>query len=300
MVDVRKGIPVMLRLVFTLLAILFLITGCSREEVWEPEVVARVGNRTLTASEIATWEVSLRQLDIPQEVRSAFIRHWVEDELLFQASLELGLDEDPWVAQRLDEIKRSLLVSRLLEKEYRKITTVSPGLVHSYFKEHAGEFVWSHLHLVVDYWRSTDRKGMDRLRSNLQRGRQAGIWSGKVGDLESGRISLDGPESTAPEVWKVVSRMVVGQVSRVLHLNEDYWAFKLIDRREAGEPQGIDDVHDEIVQRLLEEARRTVKDELIRELIEEYRRSGKLQWAKQPRTPATAKSEEALPDTIDN
>lgn len=288
------------RFLFTLLVVLLLVAGCTREEVWEPEVVARVGNRTLTASEITTWEASLRQLDIPQEVRSAFIRHWVEDELLFQASLERGLDDDPWVAQRLEEINRSLLVSRLLEIEYRKITTVSPGMVHSYFKENAGEFVWSHLHLVLDYWRSTDRNGMDRLRSNLQRGRQAGIWSGKVGDLENGRISLDGPESTAPEVWNVVSRTVVGQVSHVLCLNDDYWVFKLIDRREAGESQGLDDVHDEIVQRLLEEARRTVKDELIRELIEEYRRLGKLQWAKQPRTAETAKSEETLPDSSDN
>lgn len=263
--------------------LLLLLTGCSKEERWEPEVVARIGDQKLTSSEVTAWEASLRQAEIPQEVRSAFIHHWVEEELLYQTALERDLTEDPWVTQRIDELTRSLLTSRLLELEYLKIKQPSTTAITTYFQQHSSEFTWPHVHLDVDYWRSQERRAMERLRSNIQRGRQVGIWTGQSGSLESGRIELDGPGSTDPEVWSIVSHMKIGQVSQVRFLNDEYWVFKLIDRREAGEPQGLDDVHDEIMMRLMEQARRQLRDELIRKLIEENRRSGRLYWSTQPR-----------------
>ncbi len=273
-----------------LTSILF-ISGCSRMEEWEPEVIARVGDRKLTASEITAWEASLPQVDIPQEVRSTYIRYWVEEELLYQEAQKRGLSDDAWVARHLDEITRDLLVSRLLEIESGGIAMPTPNSVDSYFKQNSSEFTWSHLHLEVEYWRSDDRNGMERLRSNIQRGRQSGIWTGKVGALESGRISLNGPSSTVPEVWSVVSRLRVGEVSQVRRINEDFWAFKLIDRREQGEPQGIEDVRDEITMRLMEETRSNVRDDIVRKLVDEYRRSGRLYWSTQPRQAAVDGSE---------
>ncbi|MDP8238033.1 MAG: peptidylprolyl isomerase [Candidatus Hatepunaea meridiana] len=278
----------MLKTTFYFLILFLLITGCAREEIWEPEVVARVGDRKLMASEITAWEASLRQANVSQEVRSAFIRNWVEKELLYRAALDGGFAKDAWVMQRLDEITRTLLVSRLLEIEYQKLTTPVPSAIHTYFQQNSHEFIWSHLHLSVDFWRSNDRKGLERLRSNLQRGRQAGIWTGNAGSLENGRITLDGPESASPEVWKVVLRLPLGQVSKVININDDYWVFKLIDRREAGEPQGLDDVRDEIVLRLMEEARKNIKEELVRELVNEYHHKGRLQWSSQPRSTVTS------------
>ena len=249
-----------------------------------------MGNRTLTESEIVAWEASLRQTDVSQEIRSTFIRHWVEEELLYQAAEDLGLMDDAWVAQRLDEISRTLLISRMLDLEYGKIKPPSAVAIQKYFQQNSSEFTWPHLHLVVDYWRSEDRRSLEQLRSNLVRGRQAGIWSGKAGTLENGRITLDGVDSSIPEVWNVTSRLSTGEVSRVMQINKDNWIFKLIDRREIGEPQGLDDVQEEIMQRLMEETRHNVKDEFIRRLVDEFRRSGQLQWSSQPR-PAVSKPE---------
>jgi len=194
--------------IFKTFFVLLLISGCAREEVFEPEVIARVGDRKLTSNEIAAWEASLRQNDIPQEVRSSFVRYWVEDELLYQASLDKSLDQDAWVAKRVDEFTRKILVGRLLEIEYSKITQPSPANIQSYFQQHSNEFVWVHIHLVVEYWRSKEKHSLERLRSNIQRGRNTGIWSGEAGSLENGKFELDGSESASPEVWSVVSRLL--------------------------------------------------------------------------------------------
>ncbi len=269
---------------FLLLSLL--VSGCTRQQVWESEVVARVGDRKLTASEISAWEASLNQAEIPQEARSTFIRHWVEEELLYQEALEQGLDSDAWVAGRLDEIMRDLLIARLLETRYEKIVTPSAAAIKTYFDQNASEFTWPHLHLEVEYWRSEDRRSLERLRSNVQRGRQAGIWTGKAGTLENGRIALNGRSSTIPEVWDVVSRMSVGEVSTVRHIDDNFWVFKLIDRRESGEQQGLEDVRDEIKMRLVEQARANARENAVRKLVDKYRHSGKLYWSTQSRAPS--------------
>jgi hypothetical protein len=256
---------------------------CTREEVWEPEVVARVGDRTLTASEVTAWEVSLRQPDISKDVRTAFIRHWVEEELLYRAALDRKLSDDAWVSKRMDELEHSLLISRLLELEYRNIQQPSSNAVNTYFQQHSKEFTWVQVHLEIEYWRSSEQQPLILLRSNIQRGRQASIWTGQAGGLNTGRIEIDGQDSASPEVWQIVSQMKVGSVSQVLYLNNEYWFFKLLDRRETGDQQGVDNVHDEVVMRLIEDTRRQIRDDLVRKLINDYRNSGLLYWSTQPR-----------------
>ncbi|MCF7811187.1 hypothetical protein K9N50_09395, partial [bacterium] len=277
----KKQLPLHFTIYLTIVGLVF--CGCAREEVWEPEVVARVGDRTLTASEVTAWEVSLQQPDISKDVRSAFIRHWVEEELLYRAARDRKLGEDAWVLERLDELEHSLLISRLLELEYRNIQQPSTNAVNTYFQQRSKEFMWAQVHLDIEYWRSAEEQPMNHLRSNIQRGRQAGIWTGQVSGLSTGRIQVDGPDSVAPEVWQIVSRMKIGSVSQVFRLNDEYWFFKLLDRREAGDQQGVDDVHDEIVIRLIEDTRRQIRDDLVRKLINEYRNSGQLYWSTQPR-----------------
>ena len=277
--------------IYSLVLVALVCTGCTREVEWEPEIIARVGDRTLTTSEIDAWEASLRQAELPQDAKITYIRHWVEEELLCLEAIDRNLHKDPWILQRLDEIKRQLLTSRLLEQEYQTLNKPSPQAVEAYFNRNSSEFIWACLHLVIEYWRSADRVGIERLRSNVQRGRQTGIWSGEVGSLDHGRITLDGPGSAAPEIWSVVSRMSIGEVSPVIFVNGDYWVFKLLDRREQGEQQGLEDVRDEIVMRLMEEARRNVHSELVRKLAEQYRRSGRLFWSTQPRAGVEAGSD---------
>ncbi len=285
----RRITPI--KTIIMIFIVLFMF-GCVKENTSDVEVIARVGERILTADEVNAWEASLRGTDVPQDARSAYIRRWVEVEILYREARNNNLTNDAWVIQRLDEVTRDLLVSRLLEIEYGKLQQPSPASAQSYFQQNSSEFVWAHEHLVVEYWRADERHGMEILRSNVQRGRQSGLWTGRTGSLENSRIALDGPWSAAPEVWRVVSRMKTGQVSQVTKINGSYWVFKLIDRREEGDPQGIEDVMDDIVARLIEESRRQLREEIVRGLMDRYRRDGELEWSIQPPTVAVSDTAE--------
>lgn len=256
--------------------LLLLLSGCKQEVHIESDIVARVGDRVLSTSEVSAWEASLHQPEVPAEVRYSYIRHWVEEELLYQSALDNGLLNDPWVVQRVEEITRSLMVSRLLEKETAQISRPTPSVIQNYFEKAQSEFVWPSIHLVVEFWHADDREGMERLRKNIQRGRLTGLWAGDERELQNGKISIDGEGNASPDVWKIVSRLNIGQVSQVVNILDSYWVFKLVDRREAGEPQGLDDVLDEIVLRIMEESRKNVRDEFVKALVEKNRRAGKL------------------------
>ena len=256
-----------------------LMTSCLKEAPPEPEVVARVGDRALTVSEVNAWEASLGQAEVPQEVRSEFIRRWVEDEILYKAALERNLNSDPWIVQTIDELSRTLMVNHLFELESAKLTTPTIGEIREYFQANSAEFVWSADHFVIEYWSSADQTGMNQRRSNLLRGNNSAIWSGDLGALDNSRISLDGPESTTPEIWKVVIAMKIGETSKVLFLNDRYWVFKLIEKFEPGELKGLENVQDEIRDRLMNGLRQELRDNLVKSLVDEYLKAGKLQWS---------------------
>lgn len=261
------------------ISILFmLIISCARNESPGPNVVARVKDNILTLSEVNAWEASLQHTAQP-EARLAYIRHWVEDEIIFQSAVELGLSEDPWVVQRLDEITRALLISRYLQLDEKKISKPAPSAVRAYYQEHAGEFVWAHIHLEVEYWRCKEKSKLTSIRTELLRGNNNAINLYSPGLVSNGKINLDGPESSDPEVWKIVSRMKPLEVSKVSKINNEHWIFRLIRKQSAGDQREIEEVRDVIVSRLMEEARSQRYEAIIRSLFDEYRRKGWLDWS---------------------
>jgi hypothetical protein len=145
----------------------------------------------LTAAEVTAWELSLRQPFVPEELRIAYIRHWVEKELLYQEALRKELHNDPWAAERIEEATQTILVARLLEQEYRSVSNLHGR--DTYF------IIW------ITYQnssgiRSTSRfntgaaapaRAMDALRENLQRGRQEAPWTGDPGALDQGNSVLE-------------------------------------------------------------------------------------------------------------
>ncbi len=267
--------------------------GCVKEQELLGDEVARVNDRVLTAGEVSAWELSLRQPYVPEELRRSYIRHWVEKELLYQEALHRDLLSDPWSAERIEDATRSILISRLMELEYRNLSPLTPAEIRIYYLDHAAEFVWDQNHLNVQYWRSHTRRGMDELRENLFRGRQDALWTGDAGTLDQGSLSLKHDDAADPALWRALSRLAEGQISPVILLNNDFWVFKVIDIDKSGDRKELEEVREEIVARLTEERRRRYRESLIQHLVWEYHRDGRLRWSDAADTAARA-------DTLSN
>lgn len=262
---------------------IILAIGCKPEftpprlEGGEGGVVAKVGDRILSAEEVAAWETSLRE-NLTPELRSSFIRHWVEDELLVQAAKDKGLEDDPWVEGRLDEVSRRLLAARLLELDAATLSGPSPSEIATYYAQHQGEFVRPKLSMTVQYWRAPTRTSLDRLRADLVRGRPSPRQPEDVVGLDSGRFEVDDPASVDPAVWRHFGGMNAGQLGYPVQFDGGIWMFKILRRDEPGARQSLDDVRDIITARLIEEARMRRQAELVRALAADYSRTGRLVW----------------------
>ncbi len=256
-----------------------LFSGCIFDKQPIGEVVAKVNDEVLSTVDVEAWEAALGEVSVPVETRRSFIRNWVEEELLFQEALSQNLMEDPWVVERLHRIKRTLLISRFMESEAFTQPQPSAQSIKTYYQEHSAEFVWPVIHLDVEYWRSNTSEGMGQLRKDLMKSKKDIIWTGPAGDMVHDLVSIDGLGTTDPKIWKVVSALKVDGYSGVLKIDETYWIFKLINRKEAGEQKGIEEEQPEISAILHEADRVSQRDELIQNLIKEYREDGRLMWA---------------------
>jgi len=252
--------------------------SCRSEPEPTPIVVARVGSQTLTENEVTAWEASLQQKEVAVEARAAFIRRWVEEELLVQAAQERGLLDDPWVQTRIDEVSRKLLTARLIETESANIPAPTRLEIETYFKVHQDEFVWDKLHLSIEYWRSASRPTLERLRRDLVSARPTPVNPKEQAPVDSGRFEVTDPAGVDPTAWKLFGWLNAGQLSYPVYYRDTYWMFRLARRDNAGTDKSLEDVREEISSRLLESARVKKQEGMLKEITAVYRKSGKLDW----------------------
>lgn len=257
------------------------------------EVVARVGEKLLTEDEVKAWESTLPDGKPSASLRASFIRSWVEKELLYQAALERGIGDDPWVESRLEDIRRDLLTARLLELDEELQSPPSTKDVILYYEKHKDEFVWKNTYLEIQYWQCSERQPLDKLRLSLTQARPSPSHPDNSTLVDSGSFSIDDPLEVDPAIWRHLSWMSSGQLSYPILYNYMFWMFRIIRREEANTPQRLDDVVDVITNRLVVDARINRRTELIRRYAEQFRTEGRLQWTddfQQPESSLTPKS----------
>ncbi|MBD3285867.1 hypothetical protein GF359_05270 [candidate division WOR-3 bacterium] len=108
-------------------------------------VVARVGSSKLTLAEYKAIAGSYQQGQIePMEI----IEPWIQQELIYQEAVEIGLDKDDSVQMMLNQLeiqyefsRKQVLQNFWVRKETEKIV-VTPQEVEAYFNKHKDEFLY--------------------------------------------------------------------------------------------------------------------------------------------------------------
>ncbi len=106
-------------------------------------VVARVGEREITLSEI---EGELQKLP-PQvqaeftakEKKLEFVRQYIGMELLYKSAVRRGLDRTPEIQRQVADIKRQLILDKILQEEILAKITVSDSDLEFFFKAHQAD-----------------------------------------------------------------------------------------------------------------------------------------------------------------
>lgn len=267
-----------------------LILSCRPQPQPEPVVVARVADRLLTQEEVSVWEAS-QQGKITAHQRAAFIRRWVEEELLARAAIDRGLEDDPWVQTRLDDVTRSLLTARLLEIESASIPTPGKQEIADYFEKHRADFIWEKPHLSLQYWRSSSKSALERKRRELTAARPLPSQPGEGAAIDTASMEIEDPARLNPTAYRLFGWLTAGQVGHPVYYQDSYWLFRVTRRDESGDPKRLEDVSTLITAQLMENARARRLSSLLRELSDEYQRAGALYWPQSGEFPDAASSD---------
>ena len=246
--------------------------ACNVGDTETSPVVAEVGDRHLTLRDLeaSLQGVTAGQPTIEEKWRS--VERWIDRELLYREAMKRNIHTRTDVQRKIAVATRELVINALLEDIFFQELSVMDADIESYYDEHRSLFrreettVWARQIVVEGLYdarriRRQVEDDPDQFEA-IAREKSTDPTAADGGDL--GYIS----ESTAfsPEVWMEIQGLEEGQISNIVRTTSGYHVFKILDRRPAGDAMPLDEVRDDIVNRVRAAKRQALVTKLVEEL----------------------------------
>jgi hypothetical protein len=241
---------------------LLLIFGCGKKE--NVEVVARVGSRNLTATDLA--RLAGRPGDsLSKAERWQLVDAWVERTLADLEGERRGLDKRADVKQKLEMLRADLLASLMLAET--PAPPPSDQEVQAYYDAHRKEFLRPmDAYLLELYW-AEHESVMAMFRGQLVRRDTSMVAAGDVS--AEGRWLAESGELDK-EFERELASLKPGEVTFPRPYEDGYRVARLLESYPAGTVLDLSVVRDEIVGRLLAAQSRARQDSLLTSWRERY------------------------------
>jgi peptidyl-prolyl cis-trans isomerase C len=252
---------------------LLLAAGCGGGEVREdaalpPDAIVRVDGKVLTGSHLEILLPAGEKTPYSASEKAAWVRQWVEMELLYGEAVRRGLHNDPRIKARLESLEMEYLADHLTFIELRERIEVSEGEIEEYFEEHRDQYV--HEYRVSHIMLNT-REEAEQVQELLKK--RSFTWvanrhsvdpvarrGGDLGYLTKGNM--------IPAFETVIFDMKPGEVSGIVRSEFGYHIIRLVGTREAQVKVELADVRERIMNQLVMRKREAAYRELIDRLYE--------------------------------
>jgi tetratricopeptide (TPR) repeat protein len=108
------------------------------------KIVARIGKREITLSdlenEIQKLPASVSSQFKDQEKKIEFLKQWVSNELFYDAALRKGYDQDKDVMEGAFQMKKQLMINKLLKEEIPTDIQIPESEIKLYYDAHKEDF----------------------------------------------------------------------------------------------------------------------------------------------------------------
>ncbi len=209
-----------------------LLAGCGQQGGREGEVIATVGSRKIYKEDI------LRRLsEMPSQIRSEFegndgrnrlMQGLIDEELLYLAAVDAGLEKNPEVMRQLDAERRRVLIRAYYTREVTPYTTMTEEDIRRFYDENLEELYKKPNESVVRWVVAKDIDTANEAREKLLSGMK---WERVITEYGSheptrrvaGRIGAIGENTTliplvgaAPELTRTIDTLTIGTLSPVV------------------------------------------------------------------------------------
>jgi peptidyl-prolyl cis-trans isomerase C len=218
----------------------------------EGEVVARYQGRKLTSGELLK---ELERLPAPSRVylsqperRRQFVENLVMNDLLFREGQRAGLDRDAEIERQVDELRKRLVVQRVM-RQYQNPPTVSDDEVRAYYD--ANPTLYSTTQIRASHILVKDEETAKQIRAELEQHpeRFADLAKEKSTDAgtaqKGGDLGLFGAGRMVAEFDHAAFALQPGQISEPVKTRYGWHIISVVERKE-GERKPFEQVREQI------------------------------------------------------
>ena len=228
---------------------IFLIIGfifsCSKRQTPQGEVYARVSTNWLDSENIDS--VFMSDL-INKENLPALIDSWVESSLFYEEAKKAGLNKDKYLKRRRDDYFRQLLISSYLESMVINSVSIPEDTIKDYYMKNRSSFTRNSDEVFAEQFFVNNKDDGEKLKKLLLLGKETKSIKNEIvrsgfGIIKKGAFSGAVDFSLFNKREKIVGPILI---------NSDVVVFRVLQSFEKGSVRGLDEVHDEIYQRMLQ------------------------------------------------
>jgi peptidyl-prolyl cis-trans isomerase C len=215
----------------------------------------------------------LKPMTETAEGKKEMLETMVIRELILQQAKKEGVENSPAVAEKLEELKKRLVVEAYLKKKVEEKSTISDADLQKFYDENKDKFKSgdqikaSHI-LVKD--EKTAQEILAKLKSGGSFEELAKKHSMDSAGAKGGDLGWFGKGSMLPEFEKAAFGLKEGELSGIVKTKFGFHIIKLTGKRAAGQRE-FADVKEQIKAALLP----TKQQEVFKTLKEELKKSSK-------------------------
>ena len=208
--------------ILLIFSVAFFFYGCGREST-QPNFVARVNNSYLTREDLARI---IDTNNVSNFYRNEIIRNWINKEVLFQEALKQGITKGSEFNRIIENSKKELAVSKLLEKYYEdEKISYEPQELEEYYNAHLAEFKSFYDTYLINQVVFNDEDKAVRFRAIVQESN----WEKAINVFKSDpsiintttNVLLYDYEIHPAVLLRIVSGLNPGEVSIVINIESD-------------------------------------------------------------------------------
>ena len=222
--------------------LVFFLLCCEGKKDNESAVLARVGKKKLFFKDLPNRfnGPNIKSTDI-----SVFVNNWVNDEVLFNSAKREGLLNDKILKEKAEAYYKDLVVSSFVKTKTNVVNKITKEHVLFYYNDNKLSFVRKRDGVFARHFISKDLELAKKIKNQVSKTKKSiniDKYLNNSNYIEKGFLSKD-----IDKLLFNTNKSVIGPV----FYNQKHHVFEILSRYKKGSFFGLEDVHDEIYQRLI-------------------------------------------------
>ena len=187
------------------------------------------------------------------------IENWIDETVLFSEAMKSGFENDVVLQRKRDSYYRELVIASFVESVIASKVSVSNDDVRLYYKRNKGEFVRVLDEVRIEQYIVKGKKIANRLAASFNSKKNIDLSKFDIELVKTETVQRGTFAKNIDDMLFVKGRGVVGPVV----LGKDISVLKVLNINKQGSIKGLNDVYDEIYQRVYKIKSIEVKEFLL-------------------------------------